>query len=191
MPLDFIIMKSDFIFNYFFPYLSINCFGTNAPFYITDAEREEIQWFKKEDQELTLPSLPDSPPSNYKRDTLYDKMIKERDVLIPMRDGVNLCVDIYRPDSDEKFPALLAFAIYNKEIQGLIFLKHYPRNRPGLQYGPVHWRQGTRNFLYPGAMCTSSAPRGVSASQRGEGPESGIPMTLSNGLQSSPDVTGM
>src|SRR5712691_9238636 len=35
-----------------------------------------------------------------------------------MRDGVKLCVDVYRPDTGEKLPALLAFAIYNKDFQG-------------------------------------------------------------------------
>ena len=35
-----------------------------------------------------------------------------------MRDGVKICVDIYRPDTTEKLPALLAFAIYNKDFQG-------------------------------------------------------------------------
>ena len=38
---------------------------------------------------------------------LYEKMIQDRDVMVPMRDGVRLCVDIYRPDRPEKFPAIL------------------------------------------------------------------------------------
>ena len=45
-------------------------------------------------------------------------MIRDIDVYVPMRDGVKLCVDIYRPDTTEKLPALLAFAIYNKDFQG-------------------------------------------------------------------------
>ena len=45
-------------------------------------------------------------------------MIAQKDVAVPMRDGVNLSIDIYRPDSTEKFPALLAFSIYNKDLQG-------------------------------------------------------------------------
>ena len=45
-------------------------------------------------------------------------MVVERDVYVPMRDGVRLCVDIYRPPADEPVPALLAFAVYNKDIQG-------------------------------------------------------------------------
>jgi predicted acyl esterase len=44
-------------------------------------------------------------------------MKQDRDVMVPMRDGVHLCVDVYRPDTQEKFPALLAFAPHNKDLQ--------------------------------------------------------------------------
>jgi uncharacterized protein len=40
-----------------------------------------------------------------------------RCVSIPMSDGVNIDVDIFRPDSQNKFPVLLAMAPFNKEIQ--------------------------------------------------------------------------
>jgi predicted acyl esterase len=36
---------------------------------------------------------------------------KERDGAMPMRDGVNLSIDIYRRDSVEKFPRQVAFSI--------------------------------------------------------------------------------
>jgi len=35
--------------------------------------------------------------------------------MVPMRDGVRLCVDIYRPETDEALPALLAIAPYAKD----------------------------------------------------------------------------
>lgn len=41
----------------------------------------------------------------------------ERDVYIKMRDGVPLCVDIYRPDAEGKFPGLLAMGPYGKTTQ--------------------------------------------------------------------------
>src|SRR5512139_3828647 len=41
----------------------------------------------------------------------------ERDVYIKMRDGVPLCIDIYRPDADGKFPGLLAMGPYGKTTQ--------------------------------------------------------------------------
>jgi uncharacterized protein len=64
--------------------------------------------------------LPVNPErgSQYERAPEHDSFIAERDVRVPMRDGVELCVDIYRPNTDKKLPALLAFAVYNKDIQG-------------------------------------------------------------------------
>ena len=78
------------------------------------------------DREFKITNAADSPPSNYQRESQYEKMIQERDVMVPMRDDVQLCVDIYRPDSSEKFPALLAFAIYNKDFQGPEMAKVLP-----------------------------------------------------------------
>jgi predicted acyl esterase len=47
----------------------------------------------------------------------YDGMIWDADVMAPMRDGVHLCADVYRPKADGKFPALLAIAGHNKDLQ--------------------------------------------------------------------------
>ena len=57
-------------------------------------------------------------PTQYDRPPEFHGFIEERDVRVPMRDGVHLSVDIYRPDTSEKLPAILAFAIYNKALQG-------------------------------------------------------------------------
>lgn len=46
-------------------------------------------------------------------------MIEERDVPIPMRDGVRIAADIFRPDADGAFPALLAMSPYGKGVQSL------------------------------------------------------------------------
>src|SRR5260221_12640846 len=73
-----------------------------------------------------LPAASDSPPGNYDRTPGDYGMIAEKDVAVPMRDGVNLSIDIYRPDSEEKFPALLAFSIYNKDMQGPDVAKRLP-----------------------------------------------------------------
>jgi predicted acyl esterase len=40
------------------------------------------------------------------------------DVMVPVRDGTRLAVDIYRPDAEGRFPALLSFAGHNKFLQG-------------------------------------------------------------------------
>lgn len=38
-----------------------------------------------------------------------------RNVLISMDDGVNLAADVYAPDSDGKFPAILEYIPYRKD----------------------------------------------------------------------------
>src|SRR5262245_56123646 len=53
----------------------------------------------------------------------------EKDVRIPMRDGVHLAADIYRPPVDTKVPALLALSPYGKELQALS-LTLPPQARP-------------------------------------------------------------
>ncbi len=58
------------------------------------------------------------PPVDYDREPTYAKMIAEKDVFVTMRDGVKICADIYRPDTTEKLPALLAISIHNKDLQG-------------------------------------------------------------------------
>src|SRR5260370_42172161 len=45
-------------------------------------------------------------------------MITERDIMVPMRDGVRIAVDVYRPDTDQPLPVLYACALHNKDMQG-------------------------------------------------------------------------
>lgn len=61
------------------------------------------------------------------------KMRVEKDVRIPMRDGVHLSADIYRPDADEKVPVLLALSHYGKELQTLA-LTLPPQARPSIMW---------------------------------------------------------
>jgi len=42
---------------------------------------------------------------------------REYDNHVTMRDGVRLCVDVYRPDTDGRFPALLGMSPYGKTAQ--------------------------------------------------------------------------
>ena len=119
-------------------------------------------------QESNSFGLPDSPPSNYQREPEYDKMIKEKDVMVPMRDGVHLCADIYRPDSKEKFPALLAFAIYNKDVQGPDMFDALPP-QPAWSHlwaGPLE-AGDTKYFVSRGYVHVISSPRGVGKSEGG------------------------
>lgn len=43
------------------------------------------------------------------------QVIVERNLFIPLRDGVTLAADLYRPDVDGAFPALLSFYPYHKD----------------------------------------------------------------------------
>jgi predicted acyl esterase len=48
---------------------------------------------------------------------VYENMIQERDVIVKMRDGVHLAVDIYRPKAPGKYPVLYTCAVHNKDLQ--------------------------------------------------------------------------
>jgi predicted acyl esterase len=41
----------------------------------------------------------------------------EYDVYVKMRDGTRVCIDLYRPDAEGKFPALLGMSAYGKRVQ--------------------------------------------------------------------------
>src|SRR5258705_7723392 len=58
------------------------------------------------------------PPVDYDRAPTYAKIVAEKDVLVPMRDGIKIAADVYRPETTDKLPALLSFSIHNKDLQG-------------------------------------------------------------------------
>ena len=62
-------------------------------------------------------------------------MTDDRDVFVPMRDGVGVAVDIFRPDSDEKFPALLGMSPYGKGIQSMT-VPYQPPHSP-IHHTPI------------------------------------------------------
>jgi predicted acyl esterase len=45
------------------------------------------------------------------------EIIANRDIMIPMTDGIKIAVDVFRPDSNKKFPALVAMSGFNRDIQ--------------------------------------------------------------------------
>ncbi len=97
----------------------------------------------------------EAPPTDYDRAPSYERMIRDIDVYVPMRDGVKICVDIYRPDTTEKLPALLAFAIYNKDFQGPDVARgRCRRSRPGRRCGPGRSKPATRISSCRAAMST-------------------------------------
>jgi predicted acyl esterase len=66
----------------------------------------------------------------------YRTKIEGLDRMIPMRDGTRLAVDIYRPDAEGRFPALLAIAPHNKFLQ-----------RPEVSDACRNQREVTRGWL--------------------------------------------
>lgn len=111
---------------------------------------------------------PETPPGRYDRAPQYDSMIANKDVYVPMRDGKKLAIDIYRPDSEEKFPALLAFAIYNKDLQGPDAAEALP---PQPSWAPM-WAGlleagDTKFFVSRGYVHVIGSPRGIGKSEGG------------------------
>ena len=44
-------------------------------------------------------------------------MIEEKNRFVAMRDGVKLACDVFRPDAPGKYPALLSYSLYGKDVQ--------------------------------------------------------------------------
>ncbi|MFC1951476.1 CocE/NonD family hydrolase [Chloroflexota bacterium] len=74
------------------------------------------------------------------------KIKTEKDVFIPMRDGVRCAADVYRPDAEGKFPALLALSPYGKEQQELL-IPPQPLEHSSLWDGVIE--AGDTNFIVP------------------------------------------
>lgn len=110
----------------------------------------------------------DNPPGLYSRAPQYPQMIEEYDVYVPMRDGVKLCVDIYRPMTSEKVPVLLAFAVYNKDMMRPSVAEALP---PQPAYAPLwtgYLESGDTRFLTSrGYAHAVASPRNFAKSESG------------------------
>ncbi len=92
-------------------------------------------------------------------------MIAEKDVAVAMRDGVNLSVDIYRPDASERFSALLAFSVYNKDLQGPNLANALPPQPAWSSLWAGLLEAGdTKFFVSRGYVHVIGSPRGVGKS---------------------------
>ena len=117
---------------------------------------------------MTTPFAGDTLPDAYDRAPEHAVLLEERDVYVPMRDGARLCVDVYRPETQEPVPALLAFAIYNKDLQGPDVsgaLTAQPAWSP-LWMGPLE-AGDTRYFVSRGYAHVIGMPRDVGKSEGG------------------------
>ena len=63
----------------------------------------------------------------------------EKDIYVPVRDGVRIAIDIFRPDARGKFPALLAMSGYGKDEVELL-LPPQPLNRSAVRTGVFAFR---------------------------------------------------
>ena len=70
----------------------------------------------------------------------------ERDILVSMRDGVHLAINIYRPDARGKFPALLAMSGYGKDEMEVL-LPPQPLNKSAVWDGNIE--AGDFNDIVP------------------------------------------
>ena len=110
----------------------------------------------------------DRAPVDYDRAPTDAGMIAEKDVAVPMRDGVNLSVDVYRPNVEGRFPALLAFSIYNKDLQGPDVAAALPPQPAwsSLWAGPLE-AGDTKFFVSRGYVHIIGSPRGIGKSDGG------------------------
>ena len=87
-------------------------------------------------------------------------MIVEKDLVVKMRDGVALSVDVFRPDSKEKVPALLSISPYSKDIQSLPLPSGLGK---AMEYGSVE--AGDPNQIVAGGYAhVIPDPRGIGKS---------------------------
>ena len=54
------------------------------------------------------------------RPAMQSGPVIETNVLVPMRDGVRLAADVYRPSASGRFPVLLSRTPYNKNGQAAL-----------------------------------------------------------------------
>jgi len=93
-------------------------------------------------------------------------MIQERDILITMRDGTRLALDVYRPDAEGAYPVLYATALHNKDMQGpdvSNVLSPQPPNAP-LWFGPIE-AGDTRRIVANGYVHVIVQQRGTGKSE--------------------------
>jgi putative CocE/NonD family hydrolase len=110
----------------------------------------------------------DRPPTTYERAPEHAGIVREVDVVVPMRDGVKLVLDVYRPDAPGRFPALLAFGGHPKHIQGPDFAAATPPQPSWSTLWTGHMESGdTQFFVSRGYIHVIGSPRGIGKSESG------------------------
>ena len=91
---------------------------------------------------------------------IYKKSV-EKNVYVEMRDGIKLACDIYRPDAEGRFPALLGMSPYGKDIQAL---KLPPKPRHKSEWGTIE-AGDTEFFVSRGYVHVINDVRGTGYSE--------------------------
>jgi len=78
------------------------------------------------------------------------KVIVEMNVMVPMRDGVELAVDIYRPDKPGEFPAILSRIPYGTDSRTYGWMgKYFARNGYVVLLQDTRGIQNSEGYWYP------------------------------------------
>lgn len=100
---------------------------------------------------------------------IYGTKVEGTNIMVPTRDGARLAVDIYRPEAEGRFPALLAFAGHNKFLQSPLVIEAC-NNQPAwapLWCGPAE-AGDSRFFSTRGYAHVIGNPRGYGRSDPGD-----------------------
>ena len=112
----------------------------------------------------------DGYPQIVKREASQPKyeVRKQKDIMVAMRDGVRVAVDIYRPDVEgERFPAILAWGMWGKDVEEAV---GWNWDKPQAYMDTPFW-DGTMeagNYMYTvprGYVHVIPDPRGVGNSE--------------------------
>ncbi len=94
----------------------------------------------------------------------------EKDIMVTLRDGVRIAVDVYRPDVEgEKFPAILCWGEWGKDAQDIVV---WMKDNPQRYFDSPFW-----NGSIEGCDFTYTVPRGyahVIPEPRGLGNSEGV-----------------
>lgn len=111
---------------------------------------------------------PHTPPPPYDREPTYEGFVWDRDVMVEMRDGIKICADVYRPDAEGSFPALLAYAPHNKDMQTPDATENSGPQPAWSPWWFGHQEAGdTRFFVSRGYVHVVANPRGIGKSEDG------------------------
>ena len=104
---------------------------------------------------------------------MFHSLCIEPDIEIPMRDGASLCANLFRPDGDGRFPAIMTLGPYPKDIHFKDWdrLGFYARLE---EQGPhMHWETVNPEWWVPQGYAV------IRIDTRGTGKSKGKPSLLS------------